>query len=179
MATGKSKRLSVLGATLHGFAQACINLNVVAASEVSDLLKDIEMRGWYPFERLYVLELRVTAAYDNAGPILERVGAEMTLAWYHHGSGKDIVKRGVDFLHFQAGSQGYHSMVKGPEKQVGSFDLLEIDEARGSALIHSTDPLNKDLERGLIIGGMSAPGDLDFIDVDNSDSPQRFKIEFH
>ena len=83
-------------------------------------------------------------------------------------AGKALVKRGVDFLYFQSGSQGYASVVKGPKDQVGSFDLEQIDEAQGQAIIHSTDPFNKDLERGVIIGGLSAPGDLDFIDVDNS-----------
>ena len=90
---------------------------------------------------------------------------EMMLAWYNFGPGKDIIKKGVDFLYFQTGSQGYHSVVMGPEELVGNFDLVEIDEKNGKALIHSTDPFNKDLEKGVIIGGMSAPGDLDYIDV--------------
>jgi hypothetical protein len=69
-------------------------------------------------------------------------------------------------------------VVVGPEKLVGSFNLEEIDEANGKAVIHSTTPFNKDLERGVIIGGMSAPGDLDYIDVKNDEDPHYFKIEF-
>ena len=68
--------------------------------------------------------------------------------------------------------------MKGPKDQVGSFNLVEIDETRGRALIHSTDPFDKDLERGVIIGGLAAPGDLDYIDVNNDEDPHHFRIEF-
>jgi len=102
----------------------------------------------------------------------------MMLSWYNFGPGKQIIKSGVDFLIFQSGSQGYRSLVEGPEELVGSFDLVEIDEKNGKALIHSTTPFNKNLERGVIIGGMSAPCDLDYIDVNNDEDEYYFKIEF-
>ena len=70
-------------------------------------------------------------------------------------------------------------MVQGPEAVVGSFSLTEIDEKNGKAVIHSTTPFDKDLERGIIIGGMKAPGDLDYIDVNNDEDRQCFRIEFH
>ena len=171
--------LVVLGATLQGFAQACINLNIVAGSEAASMLRQVEMADWYPFERLLEIERIVVTSYENSGPILERVGIEMMLGWYRFGPGKQIVDRGVSFLTFQSGSEGYHSVVQGPEHLVGSFDLVELQEEAGTALIHSTDPFNKDLERGVILGGMSAPGDLDFIDVDNSEDRHYFRVEFH
>jgi hypothetical protein len=69
--------------------------------------------------------------------------------------------------------------VQGPEKLVGSFNLEEMDEKKGRAIIHSTTPFDKDMERGVIIGGMTAPGDLDFIDVNNDRDKNHFTIEFH
>jgi hypothetical protein len=171
--------LKVFGATLLGFAQACINLNIVAGSKAGDIISDIEVNQWYPFERLRQIEKIVFESYQDPGPIMERVGMEMMMAWYNYGPGKEIIKRGIDFLAFQTGSQGYHSVVKGPKKLVGSFDLVELDEERGNALIHSTDPFNKDMERGVIIGGMTAPGDLYYIDVNNNGDEQHFKIEFY
>jgi len=179
MADPKTDELVVLGATLQGFAQACINLNIVAGSGATSLLSQVDMGEWYPFDRLKEIERLVISSYENSGPILERVGIEMMLGWYRFGPGKQIVDRGATFLSFQSGSEGYHSVVRGPEALVGSFDLVEIDEEKGNALIHSTDPFNKDLERGVIIGGMSAPGDLDYIDVDNSEDRHYFRIEFH
>jgi hypothetical protein len=174
----KASELVVFGATIQGYAQACINLNIVAGSKAENLIGEIEVTGWYPFEKLLEIERVVTGAYENAGPILERVGMEMMLGWYNFGPGKDIVKKGVDFLRFQTGSQGYASVVKGPEKLVGSFNLEFLDEEAGRARINSTTPFNKDQERGVIIGGMSAPGDLDYIDVKNNENPQIFEIEF-
>ena len=174
----KKTGLVVFGATLQGFAQACINLNIVAGTKAENLLGEIEVTGWYPFDKLRQIEKVVVEAYENSGPILERVGMEMMLGWYNYGPGKEIIKNGVDFLHFQTGSQGYASVVKGPETMVGSFNLEALDENSGRAVINSTTPFNKDLERGVIIGGMSAPGDLDFIDVKNDEDPQIFQIEF-
>ena len=174
----KAKDLRVFGATLQGFAQACINLNIVAGAKAENLLGDIEITGWYPFEKLREIERVVLQAYENSAPILERVGMEMMLGWYNFGPGKEIIKRGVDFLHFQTGSQGYASVVNGPEELVGSFNLEFLDEESGRARINSTTPFNKDLERGVIIGGMSSPGDLDFVDVKNDENPQVYQIEF-
>ena len=175
---GNGEELRVFGATILGFANACINLNIVAGSKATSLISGIEVNGWYPFERLREIERMVVESYEKCGPIMERAGIEMMSIWYNAGPGKEVIKRGVEFLYFQSGSQGYASVVKGPKDQVGSFNLVEIDEARGRALIHSTDPFNKDLERGVIIGGLAAPGDLDFIDVNNDEDPHHFRIEF-
>jgi hypothetical protein len=175
----KGQGLEVFGATLLGFAQACINLNIVAGSKAGDIISDIEVNSWYPFEKLREIEKIVFESYQDPGPIMERVGMEMMMAWYNFGPGKEIIKRGIDFLEFQTGSQGYHSVVKGPKELVGSFDLIELDENDGKALIHSTDPFNKDMERGVIIGGMTAPDDLFYIDVNNEEDEQHFNIEFY
>lgn len=175
----KGQGLEVFGATLLGFAQACINLNIVAGSKAGDIISGIEVNNWYPFERLREIEKIVFESYQDPGPIMERAGMEMILAWYKFGPGKEIIKKGIGFLEFQTGSQGYHSVVKGPKELVGSFDLVELDEENGKALIHSTDPFNKDFERGVIIGGLSAPGDLYYIDVNNEEDEQHFNIEFY
>ncbi len=179
MSSEEENGLEIFGATIHGFAQACINLSVVAGTKASSLASDIEVTGWYPFNRLRECENVVIEHYENHEAILEKVGTEMMLSWYQLGPGKEIIERGVDFLHFQSGSQGYSSVVRGPKEVVGTFDLVEVDEKEGKAIIHSTTPFDKNLERGVIIGGMSAPGDLDFIRVENDDDECIFKIEFH
>ncbi|OIP40067.1 MAG: hypothetical protein AUK47_09015 [Deltaproteobacteria bacterium CG2_30_63_29] len=172
-------QLVVMGATLQGFAQACVNLNIIAGRETSGALTEIDIMSFVPFERLREIERIVLMVYEDSGPILERVGFEMMMGWYRFGPGKHIVKTGADFLRFQTGSQGYASVVKGPESKVGIFRLQELDEKKGTALIHSTTPFEKNLERGVIIGGMTAPGDLDYVEVVNTQDPQWFNIEFH
>ena len=171
--------VEIFGATIQGFIQACINLKIVAGLKTERLFDGVEVMQWYPLQRLIDLEKAVLLNYKNTEPILERVGMAMMDNWYNYGPGKGIIKRGIEFLYYQSGSQGYNSVVKGPEHVIGRFNLLEIDEKKGAALIHSTTPFNKDLERGIIIGGMSAPGDLDYIDVNNRESNNFFEIEFH
>lgn len=175
----KKEELKVFGATIQGFARAYINLEIIAGSKVKNLISDIEVNEWYPFEILRELEGIVIEHYKSVEPILERIGMEMMLIWYKFGPGKEIIDEGADFLSFQSGSQGYISVVKGPEEIVGSFKLVKIDKDKGEALIHSTTPFNKNLERGIIIGGMSAPGDLNYIDVNNDKDEQYFEIKFH
>jgi hypothetical protein len=182
----QSNEVRVLGATIHGFAQACLDLNIVAGLKGKPLAEsgahlrigDIAVNEWYPFERLREIEKLVLRSYENVGPILERVGIEMMTSWYRLGPGRQLISGGVDFLRFQSGSQGYASVIQGPEEMVGSFKLSMLDEASRVALIHSTTPFNKHLERGVIIGGMSAPGDLDYIDVKNHPDEHFFRIEF-
>ncbi|MBA7668375.1 hypothetical protein ES703_76485 [subsurface metagenome] len=178
MSGGKARELKVFDATIQGFAQACINLNIIAGYRVGSLISGIGINQWYPFERLREIERLVIETYETAGPILERVGIEMMLSWYNSGTGKKIIKKGAEFLHFQSSSRGYASVVKGPEEFTGRFELVEIDEKKGKALVHSTTPFNKDLERGVLIGGMSAPGDLDYIDVNNDEDKHYFKVDF-
>jgi hypothetical protein len=175
----KEKNLEVFGALIQGFAQACVNLNIVAGSKAGGLTTGIEFTGWYPLERWRDIMKTVLEAYKKADIIMERVGVEMMRGWYYFGPGKEIVKRGIDFLHYQSGSQGYESVVKGPQELVGSFKLVEVNEQKGTALVHSTTPFDRDMERGVLIGGMSVVGDLDYVDVDNSENKDYFKIEFH
>ena len=77
------------------------------------------------------------------------------------------------------GSGGFASVVRGPESVVGSFELEQFDKTRGIAVVHSTTPFNRKMECGVIVGGMTAPGDIDFVDVSNEADPDRLVVEFH
>ncbi|MCB9761467.1 MAG: hypothetical protein H6739_16610 [Alphaproteobacteria bacterium] len=173
------EQLKVFGALLAGYAQACVNLNIVTGGRGIELTQGIEVNQWYPYSRLKELEELVIQSYADNAPILERVGIEMMQAWFHFGPGREIVDHGLGFLDYQTGSAGYASVVSGPPEYVGAFSLLEVNKDAGRARIHSTTPLNRDMERGVIIGGMSAPGDLDFVDVSYDPKTQIHIVEFH
>ena len=173
------QKLEVFGVLIQGYAQACLNLNIVAGKRATDFINNIDIMKWYPLEKWTELEKMVIASYKNYDPILLRVGIEMMNGWYHFGPGKDIIKRGVDFLHFQTGSQGYVSVVKGSKEEVGDFHLESIDEKKGKAVVYSTTPFNRKMECGVLIGGMLAPGDLDYVDVINDNNPDYLEVEFH
>ena len=174
------KKLKVLGALIMGYAQACLNLNIIAGKKITNFLNTIQPTTWYSLTRWTELEKIVLQSYTNADAILMRVGIEMMLAWYNFGPGKKIINNGIDFLHFQTSSEGYASVVEGSADQVGNFELKTVNPEKGKAIVQSTTPFNRKMECGVLIGGMKAPGDLDYIDVINDNTqPDIIKIEFH
>jgi hypothetical protein len=175
----KQNEMKVQGALIQGYALACLNLNVIAGTKISKYTESINVSEWYPLDDWVNLEKTVIQSYKNAKAILVRVGIEMMKAWYNFGPGKNLIKNGVGFLHFQTGSEGYVSVVKGPRTKVGVFELESLDEKKGLAVVKSTTPFNKKMECGVLIGGMSAPGDLDYVDAVNYDNPNYIEIEFH
>ncbi len=179
MKESEEKPVRVFGALLVGYAQACVNLNIVAGRRGAELIGGLEVNRWYPLSRLRRLERLVLESYENTGAIMERVGMEMMFGWYHYGPGRDLVQSGADFLRFQSGSEGYASVIDGPDSLLGEFTLVSEDREAGRATLRSTTPLNRDMERGVLIGGMKAPGDLDFVDVAYMPERQAFSIEYH
>jgi len=169
----------VHGALMAGFAQACVNLNIVAGRRATALLADIDVGRWFPLTKWLELERMVGESYANVEPIRLKLGIEMMTLWYHRGPGKMLIHRGADFLHFQTGSNGIASVIRGPRAVVGSFDLDEFDSERGHAIIRSSTPFDKTIERGVLIGGVMAPGDLHYVDVTNDGDLNRLVVEFH
>jgi hypothetical protein len=164
---------------MMGYAQACMNLNIVAGQQAMQLISGLQISDWYPLSRWHELEGLVLRSYRNSGPILVKVGMEMMRLWYQHGPGRSLVDRGASFLGFQTGSGGFKSVVLGPPEGVGSFDLISFDEQRGYAVVHSTTPFNRKMECGVLLGGVLAPGDLDYVDVTNDQDSDRLIVEFH
>lgn len=169
----------VHGALMAGFAQACVNLNIVAGRRATALLSEVDVSRWFPLAKWFELERMVGESYSNVEPIRLKLGMEMMSLWYHQGPGKSLIGRGADFLHFQTGSNGIASVIRGPREVVGSFDLDEFDPTRGLAVIRSTTPFDRTIERGVLIGGVLAPGDLDYVDVTSEGDPNRLVVEFH
>ncbi|MBK8214141.1 MAG: hypothetical protein IPK71_10385 [Myxococcales bacterium] len=179
MNDGLSDEMQVHGALMVGFAQACVNLNIVAGQEATRFIGGLQINDWYPLSEWEKLQKLVIRSYANVDPIMVKVGIAMMHGWYHFGPGKSAVKKGVSFLHYQTGSGGFASVVRGPESVVGSFELEQFDKTRGLAVVHSTTPFDRKMECGVLIGGMTAPGDVDYVDVTNTDDPDRLIVEFH
>lgn len=175
----ESDELLVHGALMTGYAQACKNLNIVAGRDATRFIDGLQMNQWYPLSQWRELERMVVHHYSNVDPIMVKVGIEMMMGWYHFGPGRELIRRGAGFLHFQTGSNGFQSVVKGTEAQVGAFELELFDKRNGRAVIHSTTPFHRKMECGVLIGGMLAPGDIDYVDVTNDGDPDRLVVEFH
>lgn len=172
-------QMLVHGSLMVGFAQACVNLNIVAGRDATNFIKGLQINDWYPLAQWERLQELVVRSYGNVDPIMVKVGIAMMTGWYHYGPGKEVVRRGASFLHYQTGSGGFASVVRGPESVVGSFELELFDKSRGKAIVHSTTPFNRKMECGVLIGGMLAPGDIDFVDVVNDEHSDYLVVEFH
>jgi hypothetical protein len=169
--------IELLGIFLQSFGRACVNLKLLLGEQADTLLSSVA-DGWYPANAFLGAVRAIEARFPDPGPIKERLGVEMMTLWYEQGPGRSIVKRGVDFLQFQTGSNGYHSVVRGPAVQVGEFALEELDERAGSARVRSSTVFDRTIERGVLIGGMQLAGDLEYVDVDNDADPSVYRIRF-
>lgn len=170
--------LQVMGALLQGFGGACVNLKILGGDEVGPLLGGIEPPGFYPLARYRALTDLINRKYGDPAPIKEQAGVEMMNLWYNFGPGKALVTSGPGFLEFQTGSGGYYSVIKGTPEQIGGFTLKSLDRTAGSAVVHSTTPLDRDIERGVLLGGMRLTGELKYVKIDNSADPNIFNIKF-
>lgn len=170
-------RLELLGIFLRSFASACVNLKLLMGDKADALIAS-EPVAWYPAHRFLEAVRSIEGRFPNPEPIKERLGIEMMTLWYEQGPGRSIVSRGVDFLRFQTGSNGYHSVVRGPADEVGDFSLVGLDEGAGRAEVRSSTAFDRTIERGVLIGGLTRAGDLSYVDVDNSADSSTFHIRF-
>jgi hypothetical protein len=178
-AAGDDEALLVHGSLMMGYAQACRNLKIVVGRDADLYMNGLEINRWYPLSEWKTLEQLVVRHYSAVGPILVKVGMEMMKGWYHVGPGRALVACGQDFLHFQTGGGGFRSVVKGPPERVGTFELAHFDPERGRAVIRSTTPFHRKMECGVLIGGMLAPGDIDYVDVVNEEGSDLLEVEYH
>ena len=171
------ERLELLGIFLQSFGNACVNLRLLFGEQAESLLASTP-DGWYPASAFFEAVRSIEARFPDPEPIKERLGIEMMKLWYERGPGRSIVKRGVDFVRFQTGSNGYHSVVRGPAHAVGEFALEALDEQQGRAQVRSSTAFDRTIERGVLIGGLQLAGDVEFVDVDNSEDPSVYRIRF-
>ncbi len=171
--------VQVSGALFLSFGQACINLNFYIEEDTRALFDRLRPEEWYPLEAFTTVLGIVAARYSDPAPVLEQIGIEMMRFWYDVGPGKQHVKQGADFLRFQTSSEGYYSVIRGDPEQIGEFTLVDLNEQEGTAVVRSTTPFNKDMERGVLIGGLGLTQDFIYIGVDNSQDVNTFLIEFH
>jgi PAS domain S-box-containing protein len=170
-------KTQILGTFALSFGQACKKFNFLIPAEMS-FLEQIKPDKWYPLEKVLKIFNIIKEKYTDSAPILEQIGIEIMNIWFTKGPGKEVIKRGIDFLHFLTSSEGYYSVIQGETEKIGEFSLLSFNEKKGTAVVRSTTHFNRDMERGILIGGLSTANDLLYIQVDNSENNDIFKIQF-
>ena len=169
----------VRGALCLAVAQACVNLNFWIDEALQERLAQISPVDWCPLSLYRGLVDVVTNRYPDPAPIREQIGVEVIRFWYQSAADKSKIRNGVDFLHYQTSSEGYYSVVDGSSELIGDFALRAIDPEAGTAVVYSTTPFYKDLERGILRGGLEIGGQFVYIDVDNSADERIYQLEFH
>ena len=170
-----NNQVEIHGSLLRSFLDAGESLKLLLQdAEGIELFKPDK---WYPLEEFLKL-LRRASQYKNHGSILEQIGIEMMKGWYHHGPGKSIISSGVDFLNFQTSSKGFRSVIQGPPERIGNFDLMDFNEAGGRASVYSSTVFPREIERGVLLGGLGLAGDLLYYDVSNASHADHFDIYF-
>ncbi len=168
--------VEIHGSLLRTFLDAGESLKLLFQRDEVEM-KSFEPDKWYPLEEFRKL-LRRASQYKTHPSILEQIGIEMMKGWYHHGPGKGIIRSGIDFLKFQTGSEGFRSVIKGPPEHTGTFNLVNLNEAGGAARVHSSTVFPRDLERGVLLGGLGLAGGLLFYNVGNVSHRDLFDIHF-
>lgn len=169
----------VRGTLCLAVGQACINLNFFIDEPTKALLAQIHPEEWCPLSTYRNLLDVVAKRYVDPAPIIEQIGVEMVRIWSQNGIDRTRIRNGIDFLYFQTSSEAYYTMVKGSPEIIGDFVLVDIDERQGTAVVRSTTPFDRNMERGILRGGIGFAGDFTYIDVDNSADSHTFLIEFH
>ncbi len=170
------KNTEVLGALLLGYAASCMNLKYITPDVIKNSMREIQPEEWYPLGIMRNLENTIIDHFENPNPVFEIIGTEMMYQWYRGIMPEKKIINGIDFLKSQLNSKSYYSVVKGPTELIGEFYLDFLDEEKGIAVIKSSTPSPMSLEKGIIYGGMKAPGDLSKIDIIVEDDS--FRIRF-
>lgn len=167
--------VKVSGALFQAFVNAGESLRLLLWGSPNHA-KNFDISAWYPLEDFHNL-LQLTARYKNPGSILEQIGAEMTKCWYY-GTGKDIITSSTDFIIYQTRSGGFQSVISGPPEVIGAFELIELDENSGTARIHSSTIFPREMECGILYGGLGLTDDFIFYDVLTCDDTDYLDIIF-
>lgn len=168
--------VKVHGSLFRAFLNAGASLKILLQGNVEHIESYLP-NAWYSFDE-FVQLLELTKRYTNSGTVLQQLGAEMMRAWYHQGPGRTLISSGVDFLTLQTSSAGFLSVIAGPPELVGSFILEQLDEEAGVARVRSTTICPREMERGVLMGGLGLIGDLLYYTVDNTRDADVFEISF-
>gem|GEM_PF-2572658 len=132
---------------------------------------DIDPMAWYPYAAL-IRTLEQMASTLPSQNILFFAGINFLRIWYEQGPGKEMIHSGLDWLHANDQSGGYNSVVRGgsPE-EIGWCLLQSIDIDQGIAIYDNVAPLPADYVRGVFYGGCILFNDMEYVDVDVSETP--------
>lgn len=161
----------MVGAVLNGMIASLTNVNILSREAAATFAENINSSDWYPLKRCFDVFRYLERTHHDIGAILYRAGMNFMEEWYRNGPGGALVQSGIGFLEFQTGATGYASVVRGDPARVGWTKLLQLDTERQMGLVESVTLFPREFERGVWMGGVLTPGDMDWADVDIEEEP--------
>lgn len=161
----------VIGSFLIGLVQSFRNIHAISVGTAKHFVEGVESTSWYPMTNFFSVLDEVCECDIDYAPILFRAGIAFVEDWYLNCGGKAIVSCAEDYLRLQEKSWGYSAVHRGDPINIGSTDLLELDESAGCATIVCITPYPKEFERGVVYGGMLMAGDMQFVQVESFEEP--------
>ena len=168
----------VRGVVFLAFTEALHNLHLLADEDMQRFIQDVHYNGWYPFTKQQQVFDLIEARYPLSGPIMEKVGMGFINTIYSFQEWRHLFDTGIGFLKTNEASKLYYNFVQGHPQDIGSFTLIDLRAAEGKAVLHSTTPFSKDMERGILLRGLQLTRSFDYIDVDNAQDERIYHIEF-
>ena len=168
----------VRGVVFLAFTEALHNLHLLADEDMQRFIQDVHYNGWYPFAKQQQVFDLIEARYPLSGPIMEKVGMGFINTIYSFQEWRHLFDTGIGFLKTNEASKLYYNFVQGHPQDIGSFTLIDLRAAEGKAVLHSTTPFSKDMERGILLRGLQLTRSFDYIDVDNAQDERIYHIEF-
>jgi hypothetical protein len=124
-------------------------LELYVAPEAAEHLEQTAEEEWIPLEQLQGVLSLAAAPYPEPGPLFDRLGVEMVEAWFTQGAPEAATS--VALLLEQLGA-AYGRLVRGDLVDTGELSLVRYDATAGEAIVRSTTPLGRELERGILRG---------------------------
>lgn len=162
--SGNPNMAEVHGLMLRGLVDAFAKVLAIGP-DTEKRFGDFQADQWYDMGCFFDQLNSLTQGRDLSPSHLVQAGKSFMEHWYFNGGGRDIVKTGLEYLEFQAHSQGYLQVVRGDEDEIGYVELVELDVEKGFAIIESLNPFPGDFERGIFTAGLTLPGDMAWVKV--------------
>lgn len=169
--SGNSNSAEVHGLMLRGLVDAFTEARAIGP-DAGKWLGDIHTDRWYDIGCFFDQLNWLTQGRALSPSHLVQAGKSFMENWYFNGGGRDIVKTGLEYLEFQANSQGYLQVVRGDAEEIGYVELVDLDEDKGFAIIESLNPFPGDFERGVFTAGLTLPGDMAWAKVTTVSEPR-------
>ncbi len=164
-----TKRPVVRRAVFRALVQACRNLELYIAPEAAEHLEQTADEEWLPLEQLQGVLSLAAAPYPEPGPLFERLGTEMVEAWFTQGAPEAAASVGP--LLEQLGA-AYGRLVRGELADTGELSLVRYDAAAGVAVLRSTTPVGRELERGILRGLLRRCQGVLGVEVESTRDPE-------